>query len=166
MESRRWRYGGLFAALLFWIGLAGAAPPVAPVAPPTVVKAEFGIFEPGKDGELDFIPGAVVPRREGQIYGWVIELRGARRTVAVREEYLLPSTISPDDPAVREGRLIPLPRRVQVSQRQLVPIAGRIYGEWAVGPGEPEGHRHLQVIVEGELAGDFEFDVRHNGAKR
>lgn len=55
---------------------------------------------------------------------------------------------------------IPLQRRNQVSQRQLVPVDGRIYGEWEVAPGEPSGHRHLQVVIEGEVAASFEYDVK------
>ncbi len=157
-KTRRWQGGAFFA--LLWFALAGGAAAAEPAPPPTIVKAEFGIFEADKGGELAFMPTAEVPRREGQRYGWIIELRGARRSVAVREEYLLPSKVSKDDEAVRKGLLIPLPRRQQVSQRQLVPVAGRIYGEWSIGAGEPGGHRHLQVIVEDQLAGDFEFDVK------
>jgi len=158
LKTRFWQGGAFVLSLLFWLaaGVAAAAEPV----PITVVKAEFGIFEADQTGELAFMATSVVPHREGQRYGWIIELRGARRTVAVREEYLLPSAIPADDEAVRKGLLFPLPRRNQVSQRQLVPVFGRIYGEWAVGSQEPAGHRHLQVIVEGQLAGDFEFDVK------
>ena len=55
---------------------------------------------------------------------------------------------------------VPAQRRNQVSQRQLVPVEGKIYGEWAIGSSEPAGHRHLQVIIEGQVAASFEFDVR------
>lgn len=130
----------------------------------TILGAEFGIFASGKPGELVFEPTQVVPHQPGQRYGWIIELRTQQRNVAVREEYLLPSTATE---AGASGNLkndavmnIPLPRRNQVSQRQLVPIDGRIYGEWAIGPGEPAGRRHLQVIVEGQLAGSFEYEVK------
>ena len=58
------------------------------------------------------------------------------------------------------GGTLPLPRRHQVSQRQLVPVDGVIIGEWAIGPGEPAGQRHLQVIVEDQVGGSFEFEVR------
>ena len=77
----------------------------------------------------------------------------------MREEYVF----APGKPIVEnaDGRIeIPLPRRSQVSQRQMAPLAGRIVGEWSIGPGEPPGKRHLQVIVEGELAGDFKFEVK------
>jgi hypothetical protein len=87
----------------------------------------------------------------------------------VREEYLLPTSATAAapsseakaaaDPAI--GTLnIPLLRRNQVSQRQLVPVEGRIFGEWSIGPGEPAGQRHLQVIIEGQLGADFKYEVR------
>lgn len=155
------------SALLLVSVLAAAVPPAmaqaAKAAPVEVVGAEFGVFQENRPGELTFAPTKVVPHKVGQRYGWIIEVRTARRTLAVREEYLLPIP-----PKVREeaahaadGTLkIPLERRNQVSQRQLVPVAGKIYGEWSVGPNEPAGHRHLQVIVEGELGADFEYDVK------
>lgn len=145
----------LLAACLLPTVAALAAPPVE------IVSAEFGIFDASDPQEIVFEPTLVVPHVEGQRYGWMIQLRTQKRSVAVREEYLL---TTPEKAAITtdaDGRIdIPLPRRNQVSQRQLVPAGGRIIGEWAVGPGEPDGKRHLQVIVEGELVGDFEFEVR------
>ena len=41
-----------------------------------------------------------------------------------------------------------------------MPQEGRIFGEWEIGPGEPPGRRHLQVVIEGEVAASFEYDVR------
>ena len=140
----------LLPLLFLLVATGGRAAPPAAV---DVVRAEFGVFDPDPTGELVFSPTGRVPHVDGQRYGWLIELRTRQRTVAVREEYLLPSNVA------AEPGLIPLPRRNQVSQRQLVPVGGRIYGEWAIGPREPAGRRHLQVIVEGRLAGDFEFEV-------
>jgi hypothetical protein len=150
--------------LLCAIGLAGAANAAPPVpAPVEIVSAEFGIFDASTPGELAFEPTDVVPQREGQRYGWIIELRTKKRSLSVREEYLLPTAASEAGSKLNAAgdRLdVPLPRRNQVSQRQLVPVEGRIYGEWAIGPGEPPGRRHLQVIVEGEVAGSFEYEVK------
>jgi hypothetical protein len=147
----------LLLSVLGWAGAAGAAPGIE------IVSAEFGVFDASRPGELAFEPTDVVPHREGQRYGWVIELRTQKRSVAVREEYLLPTAATEAGGKMNAAgnRLdIPLPRRNQVSQRQLVPVEGRIYGEWAIGPGEPPGRRHLQVIVEGEVAGSFEYEVK------
>ncbi|MEW6512796.1 MAG: hypothetical protein AB1443_02215 [Pseudomonadota bacterium] len=146
------------ASLLFFATLLAQAQSVE------IRNAEFGIFDSGKPGELVFEPTLVVPHQPGQRYGWIIELRTKQRSVSVREEYLLPSAATEAGPSgnLKNGATlnIPLPRRSQVSQRQLVPDAGRIYGEWAVGLGEPAGRRHLQVIVEGQIAGSFEFEVK------
>lgn len=148
----------LLCCVLGLAGVAAAAPPLE------IVSAEFGLFEyAGRPGELAFEATEVVPHREGQRYGWIIELRTQKRSVAVREEYILPTAATEAGAQMNAAgdRLhIPLPRRNQVSQRQLVPVGGRIYGEWAVGPGEPPGRRHLQVIVEGEVAGSFEYEVK------
>jgi len=56
--------------------------------------------------------------------------------------------------------VIPMERRSQVSQRQLVPVDGRIYGEWSIGPQEPPGRRQLDVVVDGVVAASFDFEVR------
>lgn len=148
----------LFLLLACAAALAGAAPPDAAVE---IVGAEFGLFDASNPRELAFEPGSIVPHREGQRYGWVIEVRTRKRSLAVREEYLLPTSATAAGTTLTpSGGTIPLPRRNQVSQRQLVPVDGRIYGEWAIGPGEPAGRRHLQVIVEGQIAGSFEYEVK------
>lgn len=129
-----------------------------------ILDAEFGVFDASNPAELVFEPTRVVPLRAGQRYGWIIRLRTRLRSVAVREEYVLPNAgtdAGPRGDLKHESRLtIPLPRRNQVSQRQLAPSNGQIIGEWAVGPGEPPGRRHLQVIVEGNLAASFDYEVR------
>ncbi len=127
-----------------------------------VVSAEFGVFDAKDPQRVIFVPTDVVPRREGQRYGWTIELRGAGRSVSVREEYLLPSRVEEKrtESAAGTQLVIPLDRRSQVSQRQLVPVDGRIWGEWEVGPQEPAGKRQLEVIVDGQLAASFSFELR------
>lgn len=148
-------------SLILLFGLA-AALSFAAEMPTEVINAEFGTFDDSDPRELVFEPGNVVPHRVGQRYGWIIEVRTSKRTVSVREEYVLPTTVAAPkttDP-VSESLNIPSQRRNQVSQRQLVPIDGRIYGEWSVGPNEPAGHRHLLVIIEGQPGASFEYDVR------
>ncbi|MDR1276594.1 MAG: hypothetical protein LBL72_09485 [Candidatus Accumulibacter sp.] len=128
-----------------------------------IVRAEFGLFDAGDPRKTRFTETSVVPRRKEQRYGWVIEVRTKKRSLSVREEYLLPSSektaSETRDASGRTVFFLPHERRVQVSQRQLVPAGNRIFGEWVVGPDEPAGHRHLQVIVEDGLAADFEFDM-------
>jgi len=144
----------LLAGLLLMPALLHAAPAVE------ILGAEFGLFDASDARSVVFEPASVVPHRDGQRYGWIIRLKTRLRSVAVREEYLLPTAASEAGPTLgARGGTIPLPRRHQVSQRQLVPVDGVIIGEWAIGAGEPAGRRHLQVIVENQLAGSFEFEV-------
>lgn len=146
----------IIASTLAFAGIVAAAPPSAPVV--KILGADFGIFEEVAPRELAFEPTRVVPHKDGQRYGWVIEVRTTKRHLSVREEYLLPSRVA--DEARKDGTvIIPLDRRAQVSERQLAPVDGRIYGEWAVGPGEPAGQRRLEVIVEGQPV-SFEYEVR------
>ena len=127
-----------------------------------VVSAEFGVFDASNPQRVVFEQTRVVPHREGQRYGWMIELRGVKRSVSVREEYLLPSKVLEQRTDTPGGAklVIPMERRSQVSQRQLVPVDGRIYGEWSIGPQEPPGRRQLDVVVEGQVAASFEFEVK------
>lgn len=140
---------GLVAA-----GTAFAAPAVE------IVAAEFGLFEEGRGDETVFQPATLVPLAVGQRYGWIIEVRTKKRSLAVREEYVLPGKADavPDEP-VAKNLHIPDLRRSQVSQRQLVPVDGQIVGEWSVGPDEPAGRRRLQVTVEGESV-SFDFELK------
>ncbi|MFC5302761.1 hypothetical protein [Azospira restricta] len=143
-------------ACLLAAGAATAAPAVE------ILAAEFGLFAEGQGDEIVFQPAAVVPRAVGQRYGWIIELRTKKRSVAVREEYVLPEkpgAAAPDNP-VAKNLHVPDLRRSQVSQRQLVPVDGQIVGEWSVGPDEPPGKRRLQVSVEGQPAATFDYEVK------
>lgn len=151
----------LILIALFAAGTALAAAPAPADAQFEIVNAEFGIFLDGAPGELVFEPTSVVPHKVGQRYGWIIDVRTTRRTLSVREEYLLPKLgKTPEVPAAGDSLIIPGQRRSQVSQRQLVPVNGKIYGEWAVGPNEPAGHRHLEVVIEGQPGASFEYDVK------
>ena len=127
-----------------------------------IVAAEFGVFDASDPQRVVFEQTRVIPHREGQRYGWMIELRGVKRSVSVREEYLLPSKAIEQRTDTPEGArvVIPMERRSQVSQRQLVPVDGRIYGEWSIGPQEPPGRRQLDVVVDGVVAASFEFELR------
>ena len=151
------------ATILLSLLLAGLPATTTAQAPGVeIVGAEFGIFDASDSRAVAFAPTRVVPHREGQRYGWVIEVQTARRSLSVREEYLLPNPVKQpksDDPIVADLEM-PLSRHNQISQRQLVPVEGKIYGEWEVGPDEPAGHRHLQVVIEDQVAASFEFDVK------
>lgn len=145
------------------IALAGLlAAGAAGAAGIDIVSAEFGLFEEGRDNEVVFQPASVVPRAVGQRYGWIIEVNTLKRSLAVREEYVLPAAASAKEPDSQVARNLHIPdlRRSQVSQRQLVPVGGQIVGEWSVGPDEPAGKRRLRVIVEGEVAATFDYELK------
>lgn len=150
----------LIAMVALAAGCAGAAPPASILAAPIeIISAEFGIFDAATPGELVFEPTRVIPHVVAQRYGWVIEVSSAQRSLAVREEYLFAAPAAATPPV--DDDLTPVvPRRSQVSQRQLVPAAGKIYGEWSIGPGEPAGRRSLQVIIENQLGARFDFEVK------
>ena len=151
----------LVSALL--AGISFAAPPAEPSTDPVeIVSAEFGLFNASNPDELVFTPADVVPHRQGQRYGWIIEVRSRQRSLSVREEYLLPLSPSARPASDPSGAslIVPQQRRNQVSQRQLVPVDGKIHGEWAIGPSEPAGHRQLQVVIEDQVAARFDFDVK------
>jgi hypothetical protein len=152
----------LILTLCLASGMSFAAKPAALEAPVEIVSAEFGTFDASNPRELVFEPTNVIPHKVGQRYGWIIEVRTSKRALSIREEYVLPAASKPPqttDP-ISESLNIPFQRRNQVSQRQLVPVDGKIYGEWAVGPNEPAGHRHLEVVVEGQPGASFEYDVK------
>ncbi|GAB2181808.1 hypothetical protein DLREEDagrD3_20310 [Denitratisoma sp. agr-D3] len=168
MTHRPFHPLAILLALACWLFAAPgfAAPPTD--GPVEIVSSQFGLFDASTPNELSFEPTNLVPRIVGQRYGWIIELKTAKRNVSVREEYLIALPAKADAKATEgaakdeflEGFKQPPQRRNQVSQRQLAPVDGQIYGEWSVGQNEPAGHRRLQVFVEGRLAATFEYDVR------
>ena len=138
-------------------------PALSQAAPVEVLSAEFGTFDASNPKEIVFEPTSAVPHRVGQRYGWIIEVRTTQPSLSVREEYVMPKPVQvekpPDDP-ISEVLNEASQRRNQVSQRQLVPVDRKIYGEWEIGASEPAGHRNLRVIIEGQEAASFEYDVK------
>ncbi len=146
------------------LAVAGLHAPAVLADSPTVeiVAAEFGVFDASDPKRVVFEPAQIIPHREGQHYGWMIEVRTNKRSLSVREEYLLPSRVNEERTESPDGVkiVIPLERHAQVSQRQMVPVDGRIYGEWSIGPQEPAGRRQLNVIVEDKATVSFEFEIK------
>jgi hypothetical protein len=128
-----------------------------------IVRAEFGLFDSSAPGENFFSPTNTVPRKVGQRYGWIIELRTHERSLLVREEYVLPNKLPVNAPVAgtttNDALLIANPRRHQVSERRLVPHEGRIVGEWAIGAGEAPGPRTLAITIEGTDGVQFDYRV-------
>ena len=152
----------LFFLFLFPVLSRADAPAPRKETPPEIVRAEFGLFDVSDPKKPLFLETSLVPRKAGQRYGWLIEVRAKKRSLSVREEYILPPLATP--PAKNKDGMkiildIPVERRVQAAYRQLVPIDNRIVGEWTVKPDEPAGRRRLQVIIEGHLAAEFNFVI-------
>ncbi len=139
-----------------------AAPQSPTIAPVEIVNVAFGIFDDSTPGELHLDPTDIIPRKAGQRFGWVMEVRTAQHSLAVREEYLQPGLprIEAATDASSESLNIPNERHIQAGQRQLVPVNGKIYGIWVVGPNEPAGHRLLHVVIEEKLGASFEYEVK------
>ena len=121
-----------------------------------VTEAEFGVFDAKNPKRLGFEAAQVIPRKAGLRYGWMIVLKNAPPNVSVREEYL----IAPKNRTDNTEGLVVFDRRQQVSQRYLAPKDGVIVGEWEMGPSDPKGPRHLQVIIDDRAIVDFEFEVQ------
>lgn len=132
--------------------------------PVDIIAAQFGIFDASTPGELSFEATNLIPRITGQRYGWIIEVKTTKRHISVREEYAFALPDKKNTPEEKDEFLDsfrqPPQRRNQVSERQLTPVEGQIYGEWFIGQNEPAGHRRLLVYVEGKLAATFEYDVK------
>ncbi|WP_153109124.1 hypothetical protein [Propionivibrio limicola] len=123
-----------------------------------ILDAEFGVFKAGPDGEVIFESARVVPRRAGQRYGWAIEVHTKKRRLNVREEYVQAEPPSVPETAAALDFVMP-PKRRPISQRQLVPVDGWIYGEWTMSADEAAGPRRLHVLVETLPPVEFVFEV-------
>ena len=142
-------------------GIAIAASPNQEEAPVEILSASFGTFDSAGPNELVLAPSNVVPLKLGQRYGWVVEVRTRKRSLAIREEFVFPpkskNQVFPN--LVSESLNFPTPRRALAGERQLVPMEGKIYGESTVSSNDSAGHRMLQIFIEGQLGPRFEYDI-------
>jgi hypothetical protein len=126
--------------------------------PPTqfkVLKAEFGVVVPG-----GFQPTTKVPFKEGQSFGWVIQLETQRDLVKWREELRLPAAPQTWHADEQSGtHTLSADRRTSTLEREAKVENGLIYNFWQVSPGDPKGRYTLRVMLEGMLVSTFEFDV-------
>lgn len=151
------RFGILIAALAFPAGVSFAAnEKLPPPAPFRVLKAEFGIVTRGGG----FRPATKIPLKEGQGFGWVIQVDTPRDRLRWREEIRLPGV--PDewrveDPASRHR--LSGDRRTSVLERESRIEDGAIYNFWQFTRGDPKGRYSVRVMIEDLLVSTFEFDV-------
>lgn len=142
---------------------AGAADGRAatPVARTPVLKAESGLFGPGESGSQPFAPSTALPLKDGQAFGWRIQLRPGTGTVRVREELTLPvepKTWGDPEPGLKR-RNTP-DGRSAITELQLSPVNGFISQSWTVTTGDPKGTWVIKVRVEDGPEHVFRFEAR------
>lgn len=126
-----------------------------PPTPFKVLKAEFGVIVPG-----GFQPATKVPFKEGQSFGWVIQLDTKRDTVKWREELRLPSAPQSWQADEQSGKhTVSADRKTSILEREAKVENGVIFNFWSIAPGDPKGRYTLRVMLEGMLVSSFEFDV-------
>lgn len=146
----------LMAALALQTGISIASTEKAiPPSPFKVLKAEFGVVVPG-----GFQPTTKVPFRDGQSFGWVIQLDTKRDLIRWREELRLPSAPQTWQADEKSGKhTVSADRRTSTLEREARIENGLIYNFWQVSPGDPKGRYTLRLMLEGMLVSTFEFDV-------
>ena len=124
-------------------------------APFRVLKAEFGIVVPG-----GFRPSTKVPLKDGQGFGWVIQLETPRDTIRWREELRLPAAPQTWQADEASGKhTMSADRRTSTLERTARVENGMIYNLWQISPGDPPGRYTVRVMIEDLLVSTFEFDV-------
>jgi hypothetical protein len=147
----------LMAAFALQVGVSSATTEKA--APPPaqfkVLKAEFGLVAPG-----GFRPSTKVPLKDGQGFGWVIQLDTKRETIRWREELRMPAapqTWQADENG--RGHSVSADRKTSILEREARLENGLIYNFWQISPGDPKGRYSMRVMIEGMLVSTFDFDV-------
>lgn len=149
----------LSAAALAGAGLAAAATPGADKA--VVLKAEGGLFASGDSSDDRFVASRALPLKDGQAFGWRIQLRQPARTVVVREELTLPAeprTWGDPEPGLK--RRTTADGRTAITELRLTPRNGVISQSWTVTTGDPKGTWVIKVRVEDGPEHVFRFDAR------
>jgi hypothetical protein len=120
-----------------------------------VLKAEFGLVGPG-----GFQPSTKVPLKDGQSFGWVIQLDARKDTIRWREELKLPAapqTWQADE--ANATHTMSADRKTSILEREARIEDGVIYNFWQITPGDPKGRYTMRVMIEGLLVSTFDFDV-------
>jgi hypothetical protein len=142
---------------------ASAAANAEKALPPTqfrVAKAQFGQLNPPGSPNPGFHPTTKIPLREGQGFGWVIELSAAKDRVRWREEIRLPGV--PEEWRVQDKdsrHSLSADRRTSILERESRIEDGVIHNFWQLTRGDPKGRYSMRIMIEGMLVSTFEFDV-------
>jgi hypothetical protein len=143
--------------------LATAASVLAATPSPDVaiVKAEFGIFQDDGSDQLGFGATDEIPATAGQAYGWLIEVKTASKSLAVREEmrHLLepPATSGDksDDPNAYPAKT----SFADFRERQVSVANGVIFGEHKIATNDKPGWYRLRVYVERTPVATFDYQL-------
>lgn len=114
-----------------------------------VLSAEAGLFGPPGTEPGSFVPGARLPLKDGQVFGWRIRLRSTRPEVTVHEQLTLPAeprTWGDPEPDIR--RRTSADGRSAESVYRKRPVDGVIWHTWQVTQGDPRGTWTLTLRVE------------------
>jgi hypothetical protein len=152
--------GLLLPALALAVAGAVAQQPAAPGSV-RILSAQSGLFgDPGGDLE-SFVAGTRLPLRDGQVFGWRMQVQTDKPRVTVREELTLPSEPATwGDPEPDVKRRTTADGRTAVSEYQLEPRAGFIANSWSVTSGDPKGTWVIKVKVEGHPERVFRFEAQ------
>jgi hypothetical protein len=158
-NHRRLAGTALGTIMLLTAALQALAAPAEPDI--AIIKTEFGIFEEDGSDQLGFGATSEIPFAIGQPYGWLIEVKTTKKSLAVREEILIPrdTPAAPGSndsdigiPASRESLLGFNERRVPVSD-------GMIFGERRIRQVDKPGTYRLRVYVERKLTATFDYSI-------
>ena len=108
-----------------------------------------------------FVPSSVLPLKDGQAFGWRMQVRTQARLVRVREELTLPAeprTWGDPEPGLKR-RTTP-DGRTAITELLLEPKNGVISQSWTITQGDPKGGWVVKVRVEDGPEQVFRFDAR------
>lgn len=113
------------------------------------VGIEFGIWEPGPDGDPRFIATLEVPRTAEQVYGWRLRARDPNRPVKWVETLRLPAPAQSWD-GVEENPNVTVSEdgRTATTYGQSEPGDSYIGNVWGVSSDDPLGDYQLTVEFE------------------
>lgn len=154
------RRGLLLPVLALAVAGAAGQQPATPGSV-RILSAQSGLFG-GPGGDLEsFVAGTRLPLRDGQTFGWRMQVQTDKPRVAVREELTLPSEPTTwGDPEPDVKRRTSPDGRTAVSEYQLEPKAGFIANSWTVTTGDPKGTWVIKVKVEGHPERVFRFEAQ------
>ncbi len=129
----------------------------------TVDVAEFVVSVGDGEGNERLIASDLVPYLPNRAcFGWRIRLAEAPTLVRVREVLQLPEA-----PAFWSGEgdeysphTFSADRRTATTEEYKAPVDGWLASQWCIVEGDPTGPHSIKVYIEGDLIGNFDFEVK------